>query len=162
MPRQPLPLLPDERTTALDGFIAILKRDPWLKAARVTWLDWSDSTLDYTPEAEASLPLVILTAEPEASFWQPSQGLKTDMLVHFDIALDGTDQREGMRFWRAIERAISPSRTVVYDAMIAAGISGLDILKPGYGIKPTDPEDGTQSSRGTVRLELWVTMTGDA
>lgn len=163
MPLQRLPLLPDERTTALDGLIAILKRDPWLKSCGVTWLDWSDSTLDYTPEAEASLPLVIVTARPEASFWDPSQGLKSDMVLDLSITLDGTDQREGMRFWRAIERAVSPSKTAVYDALIAAGISGLDILKPGYGIDPkAAAEDGTQTSTGTIRLEMWLAMPGDA
>lgn len=159
-----LPLLADERTTAFDAFLLELTRNKWLKGAGVTWQSWEDDPGgDQLPAADPILPVVIVTARPGPMGWSHAGATdpfhKSEIFVDLDCNLDGTDQRQGFKFWRAIERAIFPtdgSAAAVHARLAAAGISGVEITAAGFGIDQAAAESGNQAFRGTFKLITYI------
>jgi hypothetical protein len=167
MPLAGLPLLPDELSTAWLGFVAIFRRNAKLKSIGLQIHSWTGDPTDSDEPGEGNLPWLRMTPQAEESSWGPQRTLYCPMLVEFDIALDGIDLVEGMRFWSLIVSIIygvrndSASTATAKAALNAVGISAVDVVKPGYGLKAEAKDNQIiQRFQGIVRLQVFQCANG--
>lgn len=160
MPIKLLSTIADERVTAFDGFANALKRDPTLKAIRVTFRDWSGSASDLDPPAAAELPIVEVWPQGGSTSWGFHQAHLTTVDIEVSFVLEGTDVREGLKFWRAIERAIFPidgaAADAVHDKLTAAGISSVEIVQAAKFEADRAEATGRLYGAGTFRIGLYI------
>jgi hypothetical protein len=168
---RPLALAPDERTTAFAGLVAWLRGSPDLRRVGATIVGWDKGPEDAIAEpADAALPWWRLTQSNEPAEWGPQWTLDSPMLVRVEQVVGSCVAAEGFRAWRAIERRLfglagsAAERDAALAALVAVGISGVDVLQPAGGLESRQdaagPDPSRQRSEGLLRLKLYVPMPG--
>ena len=167
MPLAGLPILPDELSTAWLGFVALFANNAKLKSFGTQIHSWIGDPSDADEPGEGNLPWIRLTPSAEASSWGPQRTLYCPMHVTIDVAIDGTDLTEGMKFWALLLSIIygtrnDPTTTAAAKAALnAVGISGVDVIKPGYGITPSAKDAQLiQRFQGEIRLHIFQSASG--
>ena len=158
MPTPALPLPPDVRVTALRGLVKLLQADQDLNRVVRTWRVWDGGTADTVTPSLVQYPQVRLTASPEASNWAHNSGQPTSrqpIRLQVDTVVAGTDQMDSLVLWGAIERAVFRGGVA---ALHALGISGAEVIQPGWG--SANPDAKTVGGSGVIRLDIYVPAGG--
>ena len=140
--------LPDAPEWAAKAAIArLIRQTPLLSGKLKLVLSYDGDDLDDADPDNLPRPFIRLRAWPGPSGWFAAGQHRFPVHFTFEIGVDGTADRDLLKFWNAIRTVLSPGAVSPWDptmtvlnVMMNAGLTTWEFLEAAYQIR--DPGQG--------------------
>jgi hypothetical protein len=152
-----LDLNTSEMVAVYDRILLILRNDPTMKRVVKTWRSWRELPGQHGPfSTDSPLPAIRVTPVNGPEQWRYPHAMVGPLYLNFEILLLGSDVRDAMNLWRAMQIAIYPGGTGTFtniQALQAAGAnSGMaEFTVPAYD---DTPDGANLLAKGQMKIDV--------
>ena len=148
----------DPRATAFDAVYRRVKQDPLISR---TVRSFEGIPFEITPETAAKLPMMVIGVKPGGIQTATPNSHVCQITIGFDYILPGTDHRDILNFYGALEQAIDPYGDLAWlrEPIAATGRASLygepAFVQQGFNVTPF-PTFNALGATAIVQISLKI------